>query len=61
MRLTNKEMLMAKIETESEELVLKFNLKPSDAKRLKNIAKIMEMSKDDYVKFIVMRNIGGTL
>lgn len=52
---------MAKIEIESEELALKFNLKPSDAKRLKNIAKVMEMSKDEYVKFIVMRNIRGTL
>lgn len=50
-----------KKEAESEELVLKFKLKPSDAKRLKNIAKVMELSKDEYVKFIVMRHIGGTL
>lgn len=52
---------MAKIEPESEEFKPKFKLRPSDAKRLKGIAKIMEMSIDEYVKFIVMRNIGGTL
>lgn len=54
-------MISMKIEPESEELSIKFKLKPSDAKRLKNIAKVMEMSLSEYIKFIVMRNIGGTL
>lgn len=52
---------MAKIEIKSEEFRPKFKLTPSNAKRLKNIAKIMEMSISEYIEFIVLRNIGGTL
>lgn len=51
---------MAKIEPESVEFRPKFKLRPPDAKRLKNIAKVMEMSLDEYVKFIILRYIGGT-
>lgn len=51
---------MSKIEIESEEIHIKFKLKPSDAKRLKNIANVMEMSVSEYVKFVVMKYIGGS-